>query len=121
MMPNDRRDLAYGQDQPPPVDPEIVTDWPDITESAIVVPKDSLQFENGATWTSDRGQTPIVLSETLVRFGISDRTEFRFVAPNYFDSLTRPNSTSGFDDIAVGMKRQLSPLPGDVDLAVIVA
>ena len=40
------------------------------------------------------------LSETLVRFGISDRTELRFVAPDYFDGLTGPNSASGFDDIA---------------------
>src|ERR1700691_4809898 len=61
------------------------------------------------------------LSETLVRFGISDRTELRFVAPDYFDGLTGPNSASGFDDIALGMKQQLGPLPGEVDLAVIVA
>jgi hypothetical protein len=112
---------AYGQDQPPAAEPEIVTDRPDITESGIVVPKDSLQFENGATWTSDHGETTLDLSETLVRFGISDRTELRFVAPNYFDGLTGANSASGFDDIALGMKQQLGPLPGDVDLAVIVA
>jgi hypothetical protein len=41
------------QSQPPTSDPEIVTDRPDITESAIVVPKGSLQFESGLTWTSD--------------------------------------------------------------------
>ena len=44
------------QSQPPTSDPEIVTDRPDITESAIVVPKGSLQFESGLTWTSDDGQ-----------------------------------------------------------------
>src|SRR5579863_1282348 len=42
---------AYGQSQPPATDPEIVTDRPDITESSVVVPKGSLQFENGLTWT----------------------------------------------------------------------
>jgi Putative MetA-pathway of phenol degradation len=61
------------------------------------------------------------LSETLVRFGISDRTELRFVAPNYFEALTGQNSDSGFGDFALGIKQQLGPLPGDVDLAVIVA
>ena len=29
---------------------EVVTDRPDITESAVVVPKASLQAENGFTW-----------------------------------------------------------------------
>jgi hypothetical protein len=112
---------AYGQSQPPTEDPEIVTDRPDITESAIVVPKGSLQLENGLTWTSDHGQTALDLSETLIRLGISDRTELRIVVPNYFAGLTGPTSASGFGDVAVGMKQQLGPLPGDVDVSVIIA
>jgi len=35
----------------------IVTDRPDITESAVVVPTASLQVENGATWTGGRHAT----------------------------------------------------------------
>jgi hypothetical protein len=112
---------AYGQGQPPTTDPEIVTDRPDITESAIVVPKGSLQFENGLTWTNDHGRQTLDLSETLVRFGISDRTELRVVVPNYLDGITGRISASGFGDLAVGMKQQLGPLPGGVDLSVIVA
>jgi hypothetical protein len=60
------------QSQPPTSDPEIVTDRPDITESAIVVPKGSLQFESGLTWTSDHGQAAVDLPENSVvvwRFG----------------------------------------------------
>jgi hypothetical protein len=58
------------QSQPPTSDPEIVTDRPDITESPIVVPKGSLQFENGLTWTSDHGQTALDLNSGAVwRFG----------------------------------------------------
>jgi hypothetical protein len=112
---------AYGQGPPPAADPEIVTDRPDITESAIVVPKGSLQFENGLTWTSDHGQTALDLSETLVRFGVSDRTELRIVVPNYLDGFTGRASASGFGDVALGMKQQLGPLPGEFDLSVIVA
>jgi hypothetical protein len=116
---------AFGQGPSPvgvPVaDPEIVTDRPDVTESSIVVPKGSLQFENGLTWTGDRGQTLLDLPETLARFGISDRTELRFVVPNYLGGLTGAPSGSGFGDVAVGMKQQLGPLPGDVDLSVILA
>jgi hypothetical protein len=74
---------AYGQSQPPATDPEIVTDRSDITESAIVVPQGSLQFENGLTWTNGRGQKTLDLTETLVRLGISDRSELRIVVPNY--------------------------------------
>ena len=45
---------ACGQSQPPAAEPEIVTDRPDITESSIVIPKGSLQLENGLTWTNDQ-------------------------------------------------------------------
>ena len=110
---------AYGQSTPA-ADSEIVTDRPDITESGIVVPRGSLQFENGLTWTEDHGHTMVDLSETLVRFGIYDRTEVRIVVPNYFESLTGP-APSGLGDVALGMKQQLGPLPGGFDLSVIVA
>ena len=63
--------------------PAIVTDRPDVTESSIVVPKGSLQFENGITWTTDRGNQSVDFAETLVRFGLSTRTELRLVIPNY--------------------------------------
>jgi hypothetical protein len=56
-----------------------------------------------------------------VRFGVSDRTELRIVVPNYLDDLSGRASTSGFGDVAIGMKQQLGPLPGEFDLAVIVA
>jgi len=111
---------AYGQSTPA-ADSEIVTDRPDITESGIVVPRGSLQLENGLTWTEDRGHTTLDLSETLVRFGIYDRTELRIVVPNYFESLTGPPSESGLGDVALGMKQQLGLLLGGFDLSVIVA
>jgi hypothetical protein len=112
---------AYGQSTSPPADSEIVTDRPDITESAIVVPKGTLQFENGLTVTEDRGHTILDLSETLVRLGVYDRTELRIVVPDYFESLTRPASGSGLGDVALGLKQQIGPLPGEFDLSVIVA
>jgi hypothetical protein len=112
---------AYGQGQPLGKEPEIVTDRPDITESAIVVPKGSLQMENGLTWTNDHGQRMLDLSETLVRLGITDRTELRIVVPNYLGGLTARAPESGFGDVGVGMKQQLGPLPAGFDLSVIVA
>jgi hypothetical protein len=113
--------IGFAQSLPVTRDPEIVTDRPDVTESSIVVPKGSLQVENGATWTSDHGSQTFDLSESLLRFGVSTRTEIRLVVPNYLDSLSAPNSVSGFGDIALGMKQQIGPLPGGFDLSVIIA
>jgi len=89
-----------------------------VTESSIVVPVASLQFENGFTWTSDHGTQSADLPETLVRVGILTKTEFRLVVPNY---LQGSGSASGFGDLAIGMKQQLGPLPGGIDMSVIAA
>ena len=112
---------SYAQTPPATTDPEIVTDRPDVTESSLVVPKGSLQVENGMTWTSDHGTHTFDLSETLMRFGISTRTEIRIVVPNYLGGLSGPDLASGFGDIALGVKQQLGPLPGGLDLSVIIA
>ena len=61
--------FAHGQT--PVRDLDIVTDRPDITESAIVVPPRSLQFENGMAWTLNHGQKVVDISETLVRLGVT--------------------------------------------------
>ena len=46
---------------------EIVTDRPDITEASTVVPKDSLQVENGVAWTADHDTRTLDLTQSLVR------------------------------------------------------
>jgi hypothetical protein len=104
-----------------PALPEINTDRPDVTESSVVVPRASVQIENGAAWTSDHGIHSVDLSETLIRFGILNKTELRLVVPDYLDSISGTGTHSGFGDLALGLKQQLGPLPGDVELAVIIA
>ena len=95
--------------------PDIVTDRPDISESSIVVTKTSLQVENGLTWTADHGNQALDASETLMRFGLLARTEFRIVVPNYFASISASNGVSGFGDLAFGIKQQLGP-PGGISI-----
>lgn len=116
--------VARAQTPPQPSDPvrdsEIVTDRPDVTESSIVVPKGSLQLENGLTWTTDHGSQSFDGSQSLLRFGLFTRTEFRIVVPDYLGGITGTNAT-GFGDLALGMKQQIGPLPGGIDLSVIVA
>jgi hypothetical protein len=111
---------CYAQLPPDDASRAIVTDRPDVTEASVVVPKGSLQIENGATWTSDRGSQTFDLSESLIRLGLSPRTEIRVVVPNYLGGISGAN-TNGFADIALGMKQQIGPLPGGFDLAVIIA
>jgi hypothetical protein len=100
---------------------EIVTDRPDVTEASTVVPKDSLQIENGFTQTSDHGTGTLDLSESLVRYGLSDGTELRFGVPNIFFRDAGGQPASGISDLSFGIKRQLGPLPGKFDVAVIAA
>ena len=107
--------------QTPAEESEIVTDRPDITESAIVVPPRSLQAENGLTSTLNHGVKTVDLSETLIRIGLASRTELRVSVPNFLDSLAAHHRTTGFGDLSVGFKQQIGPFGGDFDLSVIVA
>lgn len=109
------------QCQQMPDEPGIVTDRPDVTESSIVVPKGSVQLENGITWTKQRHDNAIDFSETLVRVGLLNRTELRLVLPNYLADPTTSSAPSVLGDIAIGGKQQVGPVPGHFDLSVIVA
>ena len=104
-----------------PQESEIVTDRPDVTESSIVVPVGSIQFENGFTLTGDHGPQSVDFSQTLIRLGILANTEFRFVVPDYIHGVGSIPTRAGLEDLAIGIKQQLGPLPGGLDLAMIVA
>src|SRR4051794_34815212 len=86
--------VAAAADHPPP----IATDRPSMTDSSIVVPRGSVQFENGFAETDGRTFDG---PETLIRFGVASRLELRLAVPNYFGG---PNVISGFGDLAFGMK-----------------
>jgi len=59
------------------------TDRPDFTESSIVVPPGSLQFENGFTYEmGDGAQRTSTYPETLLRVGLTKRVEARVGLPN---------------------------------------
>jgi hypothetical protein len=104
-----------------PTSAGIVTDRPDVTESSIVIPVGSVQSESGLTWTGDHGASTIGLPETLFRVGLRERTEVRFGAPDYLYRVDGQLSPEGFGDTSIGLKQQIGPWPGGVDLAVIVA
>jgi hypothetical protein len=89
----------------------IATDRPSMTDSSIVVPLGSLQAENGFADTVNQGESTLDGPETLLRFGLLSKTELRLTVPNYFGVVTSgAGGSSGFGDLAVGMKQQLGPV-----------
>jgi hypothetical protein len=98
---------------------EIATDRPDVTNSSVVVPFGSLQIENGINETQEQHSTVLDGTNTRLRFGVTNCTELLIDLPNYVYSV-RGFGPTGFSDISPGIKTQLGPLPGDIDLSVTV-
>lgn len=98
----------------------IATDRPQITNSSIVVPCGSLQFENGFQETGNGGQRAFDFPETSVRFGVANKTEFRFAVPDYFyNDDTASGFANGLSDMSLGFKQQLGPTRGKFDVSLI--
>jgi hypothetical protein len=98
---------------------DIATDRPDVTNSSLVVPRGSMQVENGVNWTSRQSATVIDGSNSRVRFGVAQCTEVLFDLPNYFRPLRGP-APAGFSDFSPALKRQLGHLAGDIELSATV-
>jgi Putative MetA-pathway of phenol degradation len=96
----------------------IATDRPAVTDSSIVAPEGSLQFENGFADTVSAGLRTFDGPETLVRFGVASTTELRLIAPDYFG---QSEASSGFGDLSVGLKQQFGPAPGGFDVSLILS
>lgn len=109
---------AFGQ-QAEPLAP-IVTDRPDFTESAVVVPRGHIQLESGLTWLGESGGIAVFTTpEILIRWTPVAGFELRFGFPDYINTQNHVTE-SGFGDSSVGAKVQLG-LGGDWDLASIAA
>jgi hypothetical protein len=98
---------------------EIATDRPDVTNSSIVVPYGSLQSENGINLSTRDGGRTIDGANTRWRMGIAPCLEVLVDVPGYFANVKAPG-TSGWTDVVPGLKWQISPLPGKIDLSATV-
>jgi hypothetical protein len=98
----------------------IITDRPDFTESAVVIPFKSLQIEGGATYAPLGGMRSLSGPEMLLRFGAAKKFEWRLGLPDYHHARFGGRTLSGFGDAYLGFKHQIGPL-GGVDLAIIGA
>jgi hypothetical protein len=87
-------------------DDAIETDRPDVTNSSLVVPRGSVQVENGVNWAVRRGLRILDGSETRVRVGAFRCGEFLVDVPNYVRSMDG-SSSSEFSEFVISAKRQV--------------
>lgn len=95
----------------------IVTDRPDVTNSSLVVPRGSLQVENGINGTVRREAGRVDGTNTRLRLGVFGCTELVLDLPTWSGAVSG-RGASGFTNLAPGVKHQLGPLPGDIDLSI---
>jgi len=87
---------------------ELVTDRPDQTESAVVVPRHTVQVETGVTVERDGDAEVLGVPGTLVRYGVSPRFELRLAWPGWVSVDTGTEEVDGLADPEIGMKVTLS-------------
>jgi hypothetical protein len=87
-------------------DDAIETDRPDVTNSSLVVPRGSVQVENGVNWAVHQAVQMLDGSETRVRVGAFRCGELLVDVPNYTRSVTG-SSSSEFSEVVISAKRQL--------------
>lgn len=83
--------------------PDLVTDRPDQTESAAVVPRGLFQVETGYLFTRDGGVNTHAAPGTLFRIGLGGRTELRL---GHAGLVGRPDGR-GAGDSGIGAKVNL--------------
>ena len=91
---------------------EIVTDRPDQTESSITVENAALQIESGVNFenVNNHAIKSVFGPSTLIRYGISNGIELRFVSQYESTKIELVGSSldySGFNDLEIGAKIQL--------------
>jgi hypothetical protein len=96
----------------------IATDRPDVTNSSLVVPRGSLQAENGVNLSGQGSARSLDGTNTRLRLGVAACTEVLLDVPTYFHALggTAP---AGFSDVSPAVKRQLEGLPRGVTAAAV--
>lgn len=98
--------------------PELITDRPDVTESALAVPVGSFQVESGFSFQQQKftesgvsiENRSISLFSTLFRYGVLPNLEFRF-GGEYFSNKANvdqfTSSVHGANELLIGSKLAL--------------
>jgi len=112
--------------------PDLITDRPDKTESALVVPAGWLQVETGFYLLQDKVTENRIDSDiktygigtTLLRFGLSSNLELRYASEYLYQETTANGSSShvnGMGGAIIGSKLQLvRDNPSVPDIAALI-
>lgn len=96
------------QDQQPAEWDDIVTDRPDQTEAADLLPKGAIQIETGTYMEKqtilDRPFQTFAYNTTLLRFGIAEHFELRIIQEYLHDSYDGNSLNTGFGPLTIGTK-----------------
>jgi len=111
----------------------IVTDRPDITESAVTVPKYHLQAETGFDYQYDKQGSnlseytvqDVNLANTLIRFGVTKKIELRITGLYTSQTLKTPGNkhiNEGLHGLSLGTKLRVAEEYGNIpDISIIAA
>lgn len=98
----------------------IDTNRPSFMFSPIVLPKGSLQVENGTLYQGLRPGWAVDLPETQLRLGLGHTTELSAFVPNEVIERAQGQRISGATNISeIGIKQQLRKDPGRFNASVI--
>lgn len=87
---------------------EMVTDRPDQTESALTIKDNYLQIETGTLLENAQDISSWVINSTLLRYGISDKLEFRVVSELFSNTFKKTDTKiTGRSDVELGIKYNL--------------
>jgi hypothetical protein len=99
----------------------LYTDRPTDSVSPLVVPKGSFQFETGYKYsrfdTDQGGVEEQTFPDFLFRYGLGERFEARLFASGWTATEVGGESTTGFSDITVGTKIELTKPRGRMSVA----
>jgi Putative MetA-pathway of phenol degradation len=104
--------------------PTISTERPTVGYSPDMIPAGSFQIENGAGLSQQRGRYVADLPESLVRFGLTNRVEARFLTSDVLYQSSHAAGSDGLESADVTLSAKLlvrgpnSPLPKTAVLAL---
>ena len=85
---------------------ELVTDRPGFTESALVVPRKSLQIESGFEYAKSGAAKQYRVPNMLLRYGMHDKFEIRMEVPGWTKISEPANHGTFRNDIFTSLKIQ---------------
>jgi hypothetical protein len=99
---------------------ELVTDRPDFTESALVVPAGTVQIEAGTEYTDFNSVTDFSCPVFLARVGLDKRFEVRFGFGGWTTTTGGDKSQTYLNDLILEAKYQLTRSGSTIPMAVLL-